>query len=126
MVGLMWFVWLGVEDRGIVVVLLLAAMISLAASLAGLDRWTSARRLSGRGWWGRWLLMGLVWAIAIGPVAILLIAVKTSLHAHASPDFTMSSVRGVLGVWPIWGAGAFIISLGTGALVRASLEGTST
>lgn len=124
-VGFLWIVWLGVEDRGVLAVLLLSTAISFASSLTGLDRWASGKRLSGRQWWGRWLLMGLVWALAIGPLAILLIAVKTSLHAHGVPDFSMSSLREVIDVWPAWGAGAFLVSLGFGFLGRARLQQTN-
>jgi hypothetical protein len=117
--GLMWFVWLGVEDRGVLVVLLLATAVSFTTALTGLDRWSSGKTVSEWQWWVRWLMQGLVSAMAIAPLAILMIAVKTSLHAHAIPDFSLTSVRRVLGVWPAWGAGSFFVSLGIGALGRA-------
>ncbi|MGD8605389.1 MAG: hypothetical protein PVF49_12540, partial [Anaerolineales bacterium] len=72
--GLMWFVWLGVEDRGVLAVLLLATVISFSASLTGLQNWTAGKRFSRRGWWGWWLLMGGLWAVAIGPLTVLLMA----------------------------------------------------
>lgn len=121
-VGAMWFIWLGVEDRGVGVVLLLGTVISFSASLTGLDRWASRKALSGHGWWLRWILQGVVCAIGIGPMALLLLAIKVSLHSHGIPDFTLASVRQVLVVWPVWGLAALLVSLGFGALARARFD----
>ena len=120
--GLMWFVWLGVEDRGVVLVLLLGTSISVSASITGLERWGKGRILSGRLWWTSWLGFGISGAIGMGPLALLLISVKVSLHSHELPDFNLSHVLQVIDVWPVWGLGMLIVALGLGVLARAQIE----
>lgn len=120
--GLLWFMWLGIEDRGIVVILLLGAAISFSAALTGLDRWGSGKILSERQWWLRWAGFGLSMAIGIGPLALLLMMVKVGLHSHGLSDFDLGDVQQMLGVWPIWGMGALLLGLGWGSLARARLD----
>jgi hypothetical protein len=120
--GLMWFVWLGVEDRSVIVVLLLGTAISFSAALTGLDRWGSGRRLSEAQWWTRWIAFGLSVAAGIGPLALLLMTVKVSLHSHGLPDFNLGHVEQLLRLWPVWGLGALLCGLGLGALGKARPE----
>ena len=120
--GLMWFVWLGVEDRGIVVILVLGTAISFSAALTGLDRWGSGRNLSQAQWWIRRIVFGLCTAMGIGPLALLLMTIKVSLHSHGMPDFDLADVEQLLQVWPVWGVSALCLGLGLGAIGRARLE----
>lgn len=120
--GLMWLVWLGVEDRGILTILLLGTAISFSAALTVLDRWGSGRILSETQWWIRWVALGLSIAIGIGPLALLLMMVKVSLHSHGLLDFSLNDIEQLLRVWPFWGLAALLLGLGLGALGRARIE----
>ncbi|HSR48984.1 MAG TPA: hypothetical protein VLL77_13460 [Anaerolineales bacterium] len=95
-VGLAAFVWLALEDRGLMAVQL------LAAGLAGCGLLTARARRPG-GVRGRWWVVGGVAAGAlVGPVAVLLILLKTGAHAHPEPDFTVAEVETVVARFPLW------------------------
>ncbi len=79
--------------------------------------------LVGRAWGGRWLpagrlvglsaAVGLAWGVALGPVVLLLMSLKTGLHGHG-PEYTTAQITWVLAQWPWWvGAGA-LAGLGLG------------
>lgn len=99
-VGLIWFVWLGYEDRGLTVVLAIGVLLSAALSPTLWRQWFSATM------GGRRLLAALVVGAILGAaaplLAILLIFLKVSLHNHPVADFTMGEVRQLLAVVPVW------------------------
>jgi hypothetical protein len=103
--GLGCVAWFAYEDRGLTAVVLLAVGLCLASGLSGWARMqrTSFRHLGGR---RTGALAGLLAGAAIGPVAALLILIKTGLHVHPQPDFTAADLGAVLSAWPAWmGAG---------------------
>ncbi len=78
--------------------------------LALLALWLVARALGGRELpVGRLVALGaavgLAWGAALGPAVLLLMALKTGLHAHG-PEYTAAQIAWVTAQWPWWvGAG---------------------
>ena len=97
-----WFVWIAVEDRTLGPVMLLAALVSSAFAITGLARWRSGSPVERR----RWLLestgVGLAAGALVAPIAILLILIKISIHAHGTPDFSPTDIGAVMGRMPVW------------------------
>ena len=85
--------------------------------LALLALWAAARRWGGRSVSAGQVAAlgaaaGLAWGAALGPAVLLLMALKTGLHAHG-PEYTAAQIAWVLGQWPWW--------IGAGALAGAGL-----
>ena len=57
-------------------------------------------------------LAGLLTGLAITPLTLLLMAVKTGLHAHQSPDFSPQQTLDVLYRTPVWLIGGLLVGLG--------------
>ena len=62
---------------------------------------------------GRYLLAGALAGLAAGPLAVLLMAVKSGLHAHPVPDYSGEQVIAVLVGAPSWIAAGILLGLGT-------------
>lgn len=110
--GLAWFVWLGYEDRGVHLVLGLAALAALAIGTTATVRWI--RRRSNRLTIPRWLgfaATGLLGGAAVGPLAAVLILVKVSLHAHPVLDFSRADLVEVLSRTPAWALSGLLVGL---------------
>ncbi|MGD8632635.1 MAG: hypothetical protein PVF85_03635 [Anaerolineales bacterium] len=108
--GVLWFVWIGIEDRGTTTVLLVSAA-SLTAIAAAIQP-GMLRRLphSRAGRSAAILLVGLVAGLLVTPTAVLLMAVKLSLHNHLPPDFNRADMVQVLGSTPAWAIGALLLA----------------
>jgi hypothetical protein len=106
--GLVFFFWIPFEDThpGFVIGLGAATCSLLAAALA--RRWKPHTPFSPVQAGGLGLLAGL----AMGPLTILLMAVKTGLHGHQVPDFTGQQVADVLSLIPVWALAGGFIGLG--------------
>ena len=133
--GLLWFLWLGVEDRTVRGPLIVAAAGCLALGLTGLRRWR--QRLVGGScapaavhpmlgcrldrrmvWLAQTTLCGFGAGLLAGPVAAMLMLVKVSLHGHATPDFTGVDLVHVLVRTPAWALSGLCLgaALGLGVL----------
>jgi hypothetical protein len=115
--GLGWVAWIGLEDRGLTAVVLLAASLCAASGLSAWVRW---RRKDTRlpPAWLRGALVGLVAGGCVGPTAALLILLKTSLHAHPVPDFSAADLGRLLSVSPFWVAAGLAAGLALGLLAQ--------
>lgn len=100
--GVAWFVWLGYEDRGLSTVMSLSAVLCLALSLTWVARGRSGKKVGRRRWLLESMGIGLLVGALVPPVAVLLILVKISLHAHGTPDFTSGDVGEVIRRLPVW------------------------
>lgn len=115
--GTIWFVWLGVEDRGPGGPLLVAGSGAMAAGLSLLRRWRAVGKASRtlavrlpKGmpiderivWLWQAALTGLAAGAAAAPLGALLMLVKISLHAHPVPDFTLADILAGLQATPAW------------------------
>jgi hypothetical protein len=118
--GLLWFIWIGIEDPGPGTVLFMAAAAlsvfgaAVYGSLSSRLPRTSALRFASL------MFMGLLVGLLVTPGAVLLMAVKTSLHNHAAPDFTRSDVLRVLASTPAWSLGGLLLSTAAAILERVT------
>ncbi len=106
-VGLLSFFWLGWEDASPVTVLLLASLISAAWAFTWIRRGTLAARTGLL----RWILAGGSLGAAVGPLAGILMVLKTGLHGHAPPDFTLEDVLRALQLIPAWAAAGALLGM---------------
>jgi hypothetical protein len=120
--GLAWFVWLGYEDVGLRIVLLLSGWISLAYVITLWQRWSDSAQLGQQGQYlVRAAIAGLVGGATAPPLADILMLVKVSLHSHAVPDFTARDLGAVFGRTPVWALAGLAVGLALG-LVHVARE----
>lgn len=111
-VGLGWFFWLGFEDSSAGTVVLLAGLVCLAAgiTLIARKRALDFSTVQHAGALRAVLAAGLLGA-AVGPVAALLMVVKTGLHGHIPPDFSLQDVLNMLQRIPVWAMAGGLLGL---------------
>jgi hypothetical protein len=80
----------------------------LAARLLMIFHLTGARQLA------LCVLVGTLAGLMVAPLALLLMAFKTGLHGHGTPDFTPAQVQAVLLYSPAWGGSGLLLGLGSG------------
>jgi hypothetical protein len=117
--GLAWFLWLGYEDVGLQVVLLLSACLSTAYVVTLWNRWADRPGLSPGQSMLRSAIAGAVGGATIPPLADILMLVKISLHAHSVPDFTARDLGAVLGRTPVWALAGLAAGLALGLVHMA-------
>jgi hypothetical protein len=108
--GVLWFVWLGIEDSSTVTVLLISAALCFAMTTTNYQHHVKHITRSRTRRFLATLLVGLLGGLLVAPTAVVLMAVKTSLHNHIVPDFTQKDVIQVLHSTPAWVLGALILA----------------
>jgi hypothetical protein len=111
----MLLVWISFEDQSVTAVILFAAAICMLATTWLLAR--SKRSPSGKGWLV-YPLAGLLGGLATAPLALLLMAIKTGLHGHPTPDYTAAQIVTILISAPIWVVAGLVIGLGAGLWIK--------
>jgi cell division protein FtsW (lipid II flippase) len=114
--GFLLFIWLPVEDNNASLVTIFAIAI---CGLAVVRFLLSMRIQQGSKRWLVYPFSGMISGAAITLVTLLLMAFKSGLHGHGSPDFTPGQVITVLQLTPLWIAAGFLIGLGAGIWLRA-------
>jgi hypothetical protein len=110
---ILWFLWLGYEDRSLSSVTIVAAFIAFTLGLEGLIRWTDKRPAKLIIWMLRSIIIGTIAGAIVGPIAVLLALLKISLHHHSTPDFDLASMRVLLSQSLTWiAAGALFGAAG--------------
>ena len=114
--GISLLLWFPIEDVSQLSVVLFAALISA---------WLALRSLlpvqpGGRYYLVRYLLVGALAGLAVIPLALLLMALKTGLHSHSAPDFTYEQMQVLLFQTPLWVIVGLLLGLG-GSLFRLAL-----
>ena len=117
--GILWFIWIGYEDRGVTSVLLVALTIVIAFGMTMVYR---APDLMMGGNLARPLLLGLGAGLSIPILTSLLMLVKISLHDHPIPDFSVDDSVQVLGLLPIWGLIGLLVGAGLVGISRSQRE----
>jgi len=114
--GFVLFFWLPIEDLNASLVTIFAIAI---CSLAVVRIFLPIKIQPGSKRWLLYPLSGIIAGVAVTLVSLLLMAFKSGLHGHGSPDFTPDQVISVLRLTPLWSAAGFLIGLGTGIWLRA-------
>ena len=120
LLGIITLVWLLVEESSNLGVLVIAGLVCT--------------------WGGIWLLLKVdadaiskVWihliigggaGLLLAPLAILLMALKTGLHGHATPDFTLFQMQLVLSRTPFFTLAGILLGAG-GGLLRYAIDNRS-
>ena len=108
--GIIILIWLTIEDETTLWVVIISVAICIWA--AG---WVLAKPVEGEKWIIlRHSLVGIGAGLAIAPLGILLMALKTGIHGHASPDFTVPQMHEVLSRTPFFALSGFLVGLGSG------------
>lgn len=110
LLGMVFFFWLPFEDTSEIIPLLLACLFSAWIAAVYLSK--TQKRF--RAILPNYILVGTLAGIAITPLTILLMALKTGLHGHSTPDFPPQQIISVVQRTPIWGIGGLLIGLGRG------------
>jgi hypothetical protein len=112
LLGIIALIWLSIEDVNVSGVAILSGAICLWTAL-----WIMIRPVGG----GKMIilrhsLVGMGAGFAIAPLAILLMALKSGLHGHGFPDFTVAQMQEVLSRTPYFAFSGLLIGLGSGVL----------
>ncbi len=118
--GIGILVWLPFEERSELGVLLISGAICTWSAF-----WILRVRVESE----KQLLLrhGVIGAgagLLIVPVALLLMALKTGLHGHGTPDFTVGQMQLVLSRVPYFIISGFLVGVGSG-LWRVTMRGPS-
>ena len=109
LLGMVLLCWLPIEDTSENFALGMALALSVwgAATYLILPQKPFASPL-----WNA-LLAGSLTGGAITPLTLLLMAFKSGLHSHPTPDFTPTQIVSIINRTPIWLLGGFLIGLGS-------------
>lgn len=107
-VGIAVLVWLPFEDASTFWIILLSALVSLILILRAGFRW--------RHWvlsspW-RVLILAAMGGLAVAPISIVMIILKSGVHIHDAADFTGEQIISLLLRAPFWMLGSVLIGLG--------------
>lgn len=115
LLGIAILIWLPFEDSDIKILLAFALAICLWGGL----RLLNAGMLGKPRTLGYSAVIGFATGLAVVPAALILMAVKTGLHAHRIPEYTPEQVQHILVLTPILSIGGFLLVLGAGLLGTA-------
>jgi hypothetical protein len=108
-------IWLPVEDQSELGVLIASGAIAT---------WIGARLLitAPKKDWQlilRHALVGSGAGLILAPLAIILMAFKSGIHGHGTPDFSVAQMQSVLSRIPFFVLSGFLIGLGSGIFLLA-------
>lgn len=108
------FVWIGYEDQSARWVSLMGAGGALLGTVVFCRRRFGGGEYAPRQWLFGCALAGLAAGVAAAPMTIVLMALKVSLHSHATPDFTPGEVLAIIETLPVWGMAGLLLGAATG------------
>ena len=68
------------------------------------------------------LVTGILVGLAIAPLTILLMAIKTGIHAHPIPDYSYEQIFTVISRIPVWVISGLLIVFGIGIWMNRSKD----
>jgi len=110
LLGIIILIWLPIEEQNVLGVVIISGAICIWAAI-----WVLVK--SGRSDQRIILRHGLVGAgagLAIAPVAIFLMALKSGIHGHGTPDFTVIQLQQILSRTPFFALSGLLLGLGSG------------
>ena len=112
LIGVVVLVWLPIEERSELGVLLISGLICTWIGVWLLHKTDT----EGRHVILRFLLVGGGAGLLLAPLAVLLVAIKSGIHGHGSPDFTVSQMQTVISRLPYFVLVGILIGAGSGLL----------
>jgi hypothetical protein len=115
-VGILVFFWLGTEDNSVQSAVLYGlgiASLSIAHAQYRLPKLLQLRRRL------RFALLGAIIGLSAALFAALLMLLKTALHTHLFPDYSLPLIAAMLVRAPVWAVAGVLMGLGI-ALVAES------
>jgi hypothetical protein len=106
--GILLLIWLPFEDSNEQLATTFAAAISAGLAVRLVIKRIPPQPTSLL----KHLILGSGFGLAIAPLTFLLMALKTGLHGHTTPEFTSVQVIAVFQRAPLWGLGGLLIGLG--------------
>ena len=108
--GIIVLVWVPFEEQSELGVLVISGTICAWTAV-----WILAKTIdSDRQLILRHCLVGAGAGLAIAPTAILLMAIKSGIHGHGTPDFTVAQMQFVLSRTPFLILSGALVGLGSG------------
>ena len=104
------FIWIPFEDLGLQWVLILSAAICAWCAV----RFLVNRVVSGWQMVVSHALAGCLAGLAVAPLAALLMLLKSGLHGHGAPDFTVDQIQTIFGLAPYLSLSGLLIGFGFG------------
>lgn len=120
LIAVLIMLWLPLEERSSLVALAFALLVCW---LAAVHWWETRRRRRARLHPGAqmpdsashllsiWARLGLFAGLGVTPTAIALMAFKTGLHAHGTPDYAGNQIVILLSAAPWWGLGGWTLGM---------------
>lgn len=98
------FVWLGLEDNSVVPVTL------FGAGMSGMVAWRVLMDRRPNVW--LYSITGALAGFAVTPIVLLLMVIKSGLHSHAAPDYSIAHLAAVLERTHFFALSGLLIGLG--------------
>ena len=105
-------IWLSTEESSEIGVLLISSLLCTWGGFWLLRRIGYA----GRNRIFRHMITGTGVGLLLAPMAIFLMALKTGIHGHGTPDFTAAQMQAVLARTPYFVIGGLLLGVGSGLL----------
>jgi hypothetical protein len=108
LLGIYLLSWLPFEDQDETRVLLSAVAVNAWIGIRYLVRFPFPSR---KGLFS-YTLVGFLAGLAVTPMALFLMAFKTGIHSHGSPDFTAEQILAIIYGTPIWAGAGLLVGFG--------------
>lgn len=119
--GVIILLWLTIEDRNELVVLLLSALICI-----WVGTWLLVRiDFTGKYIFWKHVIIGGGMGLLLEGVALILMALKTGIHGHGIPDFSVDQMRAVVSLSPYFLLGGILVGSSAGLLRSAQMESSA-
>jgi hypothetical protein len=107
LLGAGFFLWIPFEDNSTFWLRLFSMLSCCLGAIYACSKITPEKRRR----WATYPSVGLLAGLLVIPITIILMAFKSSLHGHGSPEFTPAQVSSVLSSWPVWAAAGLLAGL---------------
>jgi hypothetical protein len=116
--GVATLVWLTVEDRDELAVLVISGLICTWGGI-----WLLARiDFPDRYFFWKHVVIGGGMGLLLVILALILMAVKTGVHGHGTPDYSVEQMRAVVSLSPFFLVGGSLVGAGAGLLRTTKME----
>lgn len=116
-VGVLVFFWLGTEDNSVQSAVLYGlgvASLSVAHVQYRLPKLLQLRRRP------RFALLGAIVGLSAALFATLLMLLKTALHAHLFPDYSLPLIAAMTARAPVWAVAGALMGLGIALITKSN------